>query len=98
MTWNRADLNGTSQSKKTRTPVTPPAQALGQPELLDADGQPTMSVFEAMNVNAEGFWGQTEAQRYPAEMERELLRGFGWPSEREWHLYRRFVTRDIQAT
>jgi hypothetical protein len=65
--------------------------------ILDEDGEPTMSCFEAMGITAESGNAFGEADDFPMEMQRELQRDFGWPSSREWRLIRRAMTRDTEA-
>ncbi len=97
MTWRKEDANnkgGASTSKAPRGPVAPVQEPQ---EGLDAEGEPTMSVFQAMGIGAgEGLWG-TEHERFSYDVERQLMLECGIYPEKQWHLWRRIIFRDTEA-
>lgn len=98
MTWRREDSGHKPtpdpSSKRGRIAATPPAAV---PEhIVDEEGNPTCSVFEAMGVgNGQGLFEEDAA--FPAAMERDLAREHNWPSTRQWAMIRRMMTRDTEA-
>lgn len=104
MTWLKSDSGHKPStdplSKRGRTPAPSREPIPPQPDLLDANGEPTMSVFQAMGigVNGEGIWGEETTRDFPMDVQRELARDFGWMPQRQWDLTRKFMFRDIEAT
>ena len=101
MTWNKADTShrapqDAGRPKGIRTPLPAPAAPAPRP-ILDENGEPTMSCFEAMGITADSGAVFDEPERFPYAMEQELRRDCNWPSTRDWHLIRRAMTRDTEA-
>lgn len=101
MTWRRDDSTKRTPtdplSTGRRTPAPPRDAVPEQPMLVDENNEPTMSVFAAMDIEHQGFWGEQEPTRFPAGLERELMNECGWLPERSWDVIRRYMTRDVQA-
>lgn len=103
MTWNPRDAGHQAPAPVSgRKPPVGADREQGLPgapgpayNLDDSDNLP--SVFEAMGIGADAGSIFTGPARFPRELERELERDFGWPSEQTWDTWRKLVTRDTKA-
>ena len=96
MTWRKEDTIGTGVGK-LRGARTPGVPVDIPQDLVDAEGEPTMSVFQAMGVGTQGgIWG-AEHERFPYEVERQLAMECGIVPERHWQAWKKCVFRDTEA-